>query len=175
MTVLSIRWRQESSWNSPFESNQASLHRWLHTYPSSKTQVLHLLQTTADSSTWPGSFASSLQEGTCHWQTQTQGSSQDAKRSHVQITATLPGHWTSCDVLAEEPQKNKTSPILPPRQGWHRHHHHKCYAHYLSWLCFNPAQNQPPLGPKTACAHCLVSQNLPSAGTVGRSTSAAPS
>lgn len=44
-----------------FESNPASPHRWLCTYPSNKTQLHHLLQTKADSPTRPGSFASSWQ------------------------------------------------------------------------------------------------------------------
>lgn len=117
MTVLSTTWRQGSSWNSPFESNQALLHRWLHTYPSSKTQVLHLLQTTGDSSTWPGSFASSWQGGTCDWQTQTQRSSQDTKRRHVQITATHPGHWTSCEQAGWRTTKAQDLSHPSPKTG----------------------------------------------------------
>lgn len=117
MTVLSIRWRQGSSWNSPFESNQASLHRWLHTYPSSKTHVLHLLQTTADSSTWPGSFASSWQGGTHHWQTQTQGGSQDAKRVMSKSQQLSQGSEQAVMCWLKNHKSTRPLPLFPQESG----------------------------------------------------------
>lgn len=142
MTVLSTRWRQGSSWNSPFESNQALLHRWLCTYPSSKTQVLHLLQTTADSSTRPSSFASSWQGGTRHRQTQTEGGSQDARGVMSKPQQLSQGTKQAVICWLKDHKSTRPLPLFPQDRGGTG----KCYPHYLISV-LPPSPTTTSLGP----------------------------